>query len=56
MSFSVSGRELPSETVAALIIACTDIDEILQTGGLTPDIMEEFEYLQPELQNFVNTQ
>ena len=56
MSFSVSGRELPPETVAALIMACTDIDEILQTGELTPDIMEEFEYLQPELQSFVNTQ
>lgn len=56
MSFSVLGREIPPETVAALIMACTDIDEILQTGELTTDIMEEFEYLQPELQNFVNTQ
>ena len=44
--------EMSAKTEAALILACTAIDQLLDTGVLTEDIREELEYLQPELDKF----
>jgi len=44
--------EMSASTEAALILACTAIDQLLDAGALTPDIREELEYLQPELDKF----
>lgn len=49
---SHNAHVLPSETVAALVLACVAIDGILEAGYLTPDITEELEYLRPELNRF----
>ena len=43
---------LSAETVAALLMVCIDVDEILERGEVTADIYEELETLRPHLEQF----
>ncbi len=45
--------EIPIETAAALVLACTAIDDILLAETLTDDIASELKHLQPYLNNFM---
>lgn len=44
--------EIPVET-AALVMACTAIEDILITGTLTEDITDELKHIQPYLDGFM---
>lgn len=48
-------KAIPIKTVSALMLACIDIEKIILTGELTPDILAELEYLSPELASFVDS-
>lgn len=45
--------EIPVETAAALLMACTAIEDILTTGKLTEDITNELTHIQPYLNGFM---
>lgn len=47
--------EVPTESVAALVMACIAINDILATGQLTPDTVDELQTIQPHLNNFLET-
>lgn len=47
--------EMPAETAAALVLACTAIENILYTGKLTEDITDELKHIQPYLTRFMET-
>ena len=45
--------EIPVETAAALLMACTAIEYILSTGTLTEDITDELKHIRPYLDGFM---
>lgn len=45
---------IPAETAAAVLMACVAIDDILQAGTVTGDILEELNYIQPYLQDYIS--
>ena len=45
--------EIPVETAAALVMACTAIEDILITGTLTENITDELKHIQPYLDGFM---
>lgn len=45
--------EIPVETAAALVMACTAIEDILITGTLTEEITDELKHIQPYLDGFM---
>lgn len=47
--------EISAETAAALVMACTAIEDILCNGELTEETAEELRYLQPQLNDFLET-
>lgn len=47
--------EAPTETVAALVMACIAINDILDAGQLTPDIVDELQTIQPHLNGFLES-
>ena len=56
MSFQSVQVNFPVETLAALIQACIAVENILEYAEVTPDILEELESIQPELQRFTEMQ
>ncbi len=43
---------IPAKLAAALLMACSNIDEIITTGSITDDVLSELKYLQPYLDEF----
>ncbi len=49
----VNNKELAPEVVSALVLMCIAVDNILMFQKLTLDIIEELEYLRPQLDSFI---
>jgi len=43
---------VPPETAAALLLACVAIEDIVASGSITPELLDELNYLRPQLNEF----
>lgn len=46
-------KEIPDETMAAIVLLCVIADELITTKDLTLDILEELQEIRPALDRFL---
>ena len=49
-------REITPETTAAIVLLSIAVDEILEKKKVNSEILEELQYLRPQLNSFIITE
>lgn len=44
---------IPVHTASALLMACVDVADIIESESVTPEILDELKFLQPFLEDFM---